>query len=65
VNIPADASKTALRLTADADAPVGRFENLVVVASTVVDDEIVTVSSKPAAIEIQPAPTEQATEATP
>jgi hypothetical protein len=65
VKIPADASKTALRLTADADAPVGRFENLVVVASTVVDDENVTVSSKPAAIEIQPAPTEQATEATP
>ena len=41
--------------TAAADAPAGKFENLVAVASTAVKGQNITVQSKPATIEIQPA----------
>ncbi|HEY3392178.1 MAG TPA: hypothetical protein VGK58_05700, partial [Lacipirellulaceae bacterium] len=58
VVIPADVSQVKIPFTADADAPAGKFENLVVVASTAVNGQNITVPSKPAIIEIQPAPSQ-------
>jgi hypothetical protein len=54
VTIPADASQAKVPFTAAATAKPGKFENLVVVASTTVAGQNVTVQSKPASIEIQP-----------
>jgi hypothetical protein len=43
-------------LSADTAASAGKFENLVVVATTAVRGQNITVHSKPAPVEIQPAP---------
>jgi hypothetical protein len=56
VVIPGESSQVKIPFTAVADAPAGKFENLVVVASTVVKGQNITVQSKPALVEIQPAP---------
>jgi hypothetical protein len=58
VVIPAEASQMKIPFTAAADAPAGKFENLVAVASTAVKGQNITVQSKPATIEIQPAPSQ-------
>jgi hypothetical protein len=58
VSIPADASQVKIPLTAAADAPTGKFDNLTVVASTAVKGQNIFVKSKPADIEIQPASTQ-------
>jgi hypothetical protein len=55
VTIPGDANQAKIPLAAAADAAAGKFDNLVVVASTTVMGQNVTVSSKPASVEIQPA----------
>jgi hypothetical protein len=52
ITVPADASQIKIPFTADGAAPVGKFENLVVVATTTVKGQNVTVQSKPAAVEI-------------
>jgi hypothetical protein len=52
LTIPADANQIKLPLTADPSAPAGKFDNLVVVATTTVKGQNVTVESKPATIEI-------------
>lgn len=56
VNVPADTAQVKFPLTAEAAAPAGKFQNLVVVATTVVKGQNITVHSKPAPVEIQPAP---------
>jgi hypothetical protein len=56
VTIPRDAKQVKIPLTAAADAAAGTFDNLIVVASTTVKGQNITVQSKPATIEIQPAP---------
>jgi hypothetical protein len=53
VTVPNDTSHANLPLTAESTAPVGRFENLIVVASTTVKGQNVTVQSKPATVEVQ------------
>ncbi len=58
VIIPSDASQTVIPVGVAATASPGKFENLVVVASTTVKGQNVIVQSKPASVEIQPAPTE-------
>jgi hypothetical protein len=58
VNIPSDASEAKISLAAAASAPVGKFDNLIVVASTMVKGQNVTVESRPVTVEIQPATTE-------
>jgi hypothetical protein len=54
VTVPGDANQIDIPLSADALAPVGRFDNLTVVASTTVKGQNITVHSKPATVEIQP-----------
>lgn len=54
VSIPADASQIKIPLTADVSAPAGQFNNLIVVATTTVKGQNVSVVSKPAAVEVQP-----------
>ncbi len=56
VSIPADAAQTKILLTADAKAAPGKYRNLAVVATTTVKGQNITVTSKPASIEILPAP---------
>ena len=58
VTIPGDANQAKIPFTAAAAATPGKFDNLVVVASTTVKGQNVTVQSKPASVEIQPAPAE-------
>ena len=53
VTIPADANQITIPFTAAATAPPGKFDNLVVVASTTVKGQAITVQSKPAPVEIQ------------
>jgi hypothetical protein len=54
VTVPSDANQVKIPLTADAAAPPGKFENLVVVASTTVKGQNISARSKPATVEIQP-----------
>jgi hypothetical protein len=54
VTVPADVSQVKIPITADVSAPAGRFDNLVVVASTTVKGQNVTVASKPATVEVTP-----------
>lgn len=56
VTIPSDANQASIPLGAAASASPGRFDSLVVVASTTVKGQNVTVQSKPASVEIQPPP---------
>jgi hypothetical protein len=56
VTVPADASQIKIPLTAEATAPAGKFDNLVVVATTTVKGQNVAVASKPAAVEVVPKP---------
>jgi hypothetical protein len=56
VTVASDASHVRIPLTAAADAAAGKFDNLIVVASTTVKGQNITVRSKPATVEIQPAP---------
>jgi hypothetical protein len=56
VTIPSDAAQAKIPLTLAAGAAPGKFDNLIVVASTTVKGQNITVHSKPAAIEIQAAP---------
>jgi hypothetical protein len=58
VTIPSDATQVKIPLTAAADAAPGKFDNLIVVASTAVKGQNITVQSKPAVVEIQPATTQ-------
>jgi len=60
VTIPSDANHAKLRLNAAADAPVGKFENLIVVASTTVQGQNIVVQSEPASGEIQAPPPAEA-----
>ena len=57
VIVPNDANQAKIPITAAASAKPGKFDNLIVVATTVVKGQNVTVQSKPASVEIQPAPT--------
>jgi hypothetical protein len=54
VTVPADASQIKIPITADAAAPAGKFNNLVVVATTVVKGQNVAITSKPAIVEVLP-----------
>lgn len=54
VTISGDASQAKIPFTAAATAKPGKFNNLVVVASTTVAGQNVTVRNKPASVEIQP-----------
>jgi hypothetical protein len=54
VTIPGDVSQAKISFTAAATAKPGKFANLVVVASTTVAGQNVTVQSKPAPVEILP-----------
>jgi hypothetical protein len=54
ITVPADASQFKVPFTADPAAPAGQFNNLVVVATTTVKGQNVSVASKPAAVEVQP-----------
>jgi hypothetical protein len=56
VSVAKDADQAKIPISAAASATPGKFENLIVVATTVVKGQNVTVLSKPAAVEIQPAP---------
>jgi len=56
VSVPADASQIKIPLAAEASVPPGQFNNLVVVASTTVKGQNVTVASKPAMVEVVPKP---------
>ena len=58
VTIPSDANQAVIPFGAASTAAPGKFDNLVVVASTTVTGQNVIVQSKPASVEIQPAPTE-------
>ncbi len=58
VTIPSDANQLTVPLTAAADAAPGKFDNLIVVASTTVKGQNITVQSKPATVEIQSVPTQ-------
>jgi hypothetical protein len=55
ITLPPDATKTTIPLAAAADAPPGKFDNLVLVASTTVKGQDITVQSQPAGVEILPA----------
>jgi hypothetical protein len=57
--IPPDASETTVPLRAAADAPVGAYDNLVVVASTTVKAQNINVQSHPARVEIRALPEEK------
>jgi hypothetical protein len=50
---PADASELKIPITAAASAVPGKFENLIVVATTTVGGQNVSVRSRPAVVEIQ------------
>ena len=54
VTAPGDVNKLQIPFTADPTAIPGKFKNLVVVASTTIKGQNVTVHSEPAAVEIQP-----------
>ncbi len=54
--IAKDADQAKIPITAAASASPGKFDSLVVVATTVVKGQNVSVHSKPASVEIQPAP---------
>jgi hypothetical protein len=54
VTVLSNANQAKIPLTADATATPGKFENLVVVASTTVRGQNVSARSKPAVVEIQP-----------
>ena len=57
VIVAKDENLAKIPITAAASAKPGKFDNLIVVATTVVKGQNVTVQSKPASVEIQPAPT--------
>jgi hypothetical protein len=57
VTVPADVDHVKIPITAASTTAPGKFENLVVVATTVVKGQNVSVHSKPAPVEIRPAPT--------
>ena len=57
VIVAKDENIANITITAAASAKSGKFDNLIVVATTVVKGQNVTVQSKPAHVEIQPAPT--------
>jgi hypothetical protein len=57
VVVAKDADRANIPISAEASAKAGKFDNLIVVATTVVKGQNVTVQSKPASVEIQPAPT--------
>lgn len=65
ITIPSDASEAPMTLRAAADAPPGKFDNLVVVASTTVKGQNIAVQSQPAHLEIQPAPAGNSAEGAP
>jgi hypothetical protein len=52
--IPSDANEAKLPFSAAATAKPGKYDNLIVVASTTVAGQNVSVQSKPAPVEIQP-----------
>ena len=54
ITVPSDANQVKIPFSAAGTAKLGKFENLVVIASTVVAGQNVTVQSRPAPIEIQP-----------
>jgi hypothetical protein len=54
VTIPQEADQAKIPIIADPSATPGKFENLIVVATTVVKGQNVTVQSRPAVVEIQP-----------
>lgn len=56
VTIPGDANKATLPFQAPAQAATGRFDNLVVVATTMVKGQNIAVASRSASVEILPAP---------
>jgi hypothetical protein len=56
VNVAKDVDQVKIPITAVSSATPGKFENLIVVATTVVKGQNVIVQSKPATIEIQAAP---------
>jgi hypothetical protein len=55
--VPKAENLAKIPITAAAGAKPGKFKNLIVVATTVVKGQNVTVQSKPASVEIQPMPT--------
>jgi hypothetical protein len=55
VTVPSDANDIKIPLAAAAAAAPGKFENLIVTASTTVQGQVVTVQSEPAMVEIQAA----------
>jgi hypothetical protein len=59
VTVPSDKNEVKIPLSAEPTAPAGRFDNLVVVASTTVKGQNVTVASNPASVEIVPQATQQ------
>ncbi len=54
INIPANENHAKIRFRATASAKPGKFENLVVVASTTVAGQNIVVQSPPTPVEIQP-----------
>ena len=54
VTVPSDINQVKIPFTADAAATPGKFDNLIVVASTSVKGQNVSVRSQPATVEIQP-----------
>ncbi len=57
VIVAKDAEQANIPITAASSANPGKFENLTVVATTVVKGQNITVQSRPATVEIQAAPT--------
>jgi hypothetical protein len=57
VVVAKNADRAKIPISAAASAKPGKFDNFIVVATTVVKGQNVTVESKPASVEIQPAPT--------
>jgi hypothetical protein len=54
VTVPIESDRVKIPIRAEVTATPGKFKNLVVVASTTVNEQNVTVQSEPASIEIQP-----------
>ncbi|MFO0792328.1 MAG: hypothetical protein U0805_22950 [Pirellulales bacterium] len=54
--MPAESGAAKVPISTLRDAAPGKFENFVLVATTQVNGQNVSVRSKPAAIEIQPPP---------
>lgn len=54
VTVPSDSNQVKIPFTAEPTATLGKFNNLVVVASTTIKGQNVTVQSEPAVVEIQP-----------